>query len=146
MPDRSPEPPIDAREALGRAQAELVAALVAGGEAPEGFDVERLRIQETALISKRRGVVARLRPDLVVLLGGDLAAEFDGYARGRPKPRGGSRADAADFAAWLAAKGLPPPGREPESPGREPEKPGREPGNAEPVRARRRPWFRRGLR
>ncbi|MFF0577236.1 hypothetical protein [Streptosporangium saharense] len=94
------------RRALGRAQAELVAALVAGGEAPEGFDVERLRVQESALISKRRGSVARVRPDLVVLLGDGFAARFDGYARGRPKPEGGSRADARDFAAWL---GLDPP-------------------------------------
>ncbi|MEU1732639.1 hypothetical protein [Streptosporangium sp. NPDC020145] len=97
-----------ARQELGRAQAELVAALVAGGEVPEGFDAARLRVQEGALISKRRGTVARVRPDLVVLLGDGFAAHFDGYARGRPKPEGGSRADARDFAAWLGERGLLP--------------------------------------
>ncbi|MFF5206692.1 hypothetical protein [Streptosporangium sp. NPDC000396] len=97
-----------ARDALARAQADLLAALVAGGEAPPGFDRERLRIQEASLISKRRGMVARHRPDLVTLLGGDggdFAKEFDAYARGRPKPSGGSRADARDFADRLKAAG-----------------------------------------
>ncbi|GAA3094800.1 hypothetical protein [Streptosporangium carneum] len=104
-----------AREALARAQAGLVAALVAGGEPPEGFDVGRLRIQEAALISKRRGTVARLRPDLCALLGDAFAAEFDGYARGRPKPQGGSRVDAQDFARWLGEKGLLPQEPDPEA-------------------------------
>lgn len=107
-----------------------MAALVAGGEVPEGFDAGRLRVQEAALISKRRGTVARLRPDLVALLGGGFVAEFDGYARGRPKPQGGSRADAADFAVWLGERGLLP---EPEP----------EPGR--PARPRRGLWFLRGF-
>ncbi|GGS66095.1 hypothetical protein GCM10010156_26350 [Planobispora rosea] len=103
----SPGPPPDpgARDALARAQAELLAALVAGGETPAGFDGERLRIQASSLIAKRRGQVARLRPDLVRALGGDFAAEFAAYARGRPKPPGGSRADARDFAEALRAAG-----------------------------------------
>lgn len=71
----------DARAALARAQAELLTALVAGGEAPPGFDAERLRIQTAGLVAKRRGAAARLRPDLVMLLGGDFAAEFDAYAQ-----------------------------------------------------------------
>ncbi|GIH91530.1 hypothetical protein ACFFMN_30245 [Planobispora siamensis] len=95
----------DARAELARAQAELLAALVAGGRAPEGFDEERLRIQTSSLIAKRRGVVARLRPDLLRALGGDFAAEFAAYADGRPKPSGGSRADARDFAEALRAAG-----------------------------------------
>ncbi|MGW4425566.1 hypothetical protein [Streptosporangium sp. NPDC004631] len=102
----------DARAALARAQAELLTALVAGGEAPPGFDAERLRIQTAGLIAKRRGAVARLRPDLVTLLGGDFAAEFDAYARGRPRPPGGSHADVRDFAEELRATG-----RAPDSPG-----------------------------
>lgn len=97
-----------ARQALAGAQAALVAALVAGEEAPPGFDRERLRIQEGGLISKRRRSVARLRPDLAALLGGGFAAEFDAYARGRPKPPGGSSADARDFAGHLRAAGLLP--------------------------------------
>ncbi|MEU0518529.1 hypothetical protein [Streptosporangium sp. NPDC006007] len=108
----------DARAALARAQAELLTALVAGGEAPPGFDVERLRVQTAGLIAKRRGAVARLRPDLVTLLGGDFAAEFDAYARGRPRPPGGSHADARDFAEELRATGRAPDGLGPgHSPG-----------------------------
>ncbi|MFI6508615.1 hypothetical protein ACIBCT_13505 [Streptosporangium sp. NPDC050855] len=100
----------DAREALAGAQAALVAALVAGREAPAGFDRDRLRVQETSLIAKRRRTVARLRPDLVASLGDDFAAEFRAYARGRPKPPGGSHADAHDFAGHLRAAGrLPDP-------------------------------------
>ncbi|GAA3028927.1 hypothetical protein [Streptosporangium longisporum] len=99
-----------ARQALAGAQAALVAALVAGREAPAGFDRDRLRVQETSLISKRRRTVARLRPDLVASLGDDFAAEFRAYARGRPKPPGGSHADAHDFAGHLRAAGrLPGP-------------------------------------
>ncbi|WP_329085967.1 hypothetical protein [Streptosporangium sp. NBC_01469] len=97
-----------AREALARAQTALVAALVAGEEAPRGFDRERLRIQEAGLISKRRRTVARLRPDLAALLGDGFAGEFDAYARGRPKPQGGSHADARDFAERLRAAGRLP--------------------------------------
>jgi hypothetical protein len=98
----------EARAALARAQSGLLAALVAGGEPPPGFDEKRLRIQEFSLISKRRGTVARLRPDLVALLGGDFAGEFEAYARGRPKPPGGSRADARDFAGRLEETGRLP--------------------------------------
>ena len=101
----------EARAALARAQSGLLAALVAGGETASGFDEKRLRIQEFSLISKRRGTVARLRPDLVALLGGDFAGEFEAYARGRPKPPGGSRADARDFAGRLQATGRLPQGR-----------------------------------
>ncbi|MFF0306752.1 hypothetical protein ACFYSC_04950 [Streptosporangium sp. NPDC004379] len=103
----------DLRVELARAQAELLAALVAGGEPPRGFDEGRLRIQAASLVSKRRGVVARLRPDLVALLGAGFAAEFDAYARVRPKPPGGSRADARDFAERLRAAGHPLPEPEP---------------------------------
>ncbi|GAB2451820.1 hypothetical protein GCM10027187_20100 [Streptosporangium sandarakinum] len=107
----------DPRAELARAQAELLAALVAGGEPPRGFDEGRLRIQAASLISKRRGVVARIRPDLVALLGAaGFAAEFDAYARGRPKPPGGSRVDARDFAERLRAAGHPLPEPAPEPP------------------------------
>ncbi|MEU4534944.1 hypothetical protein AB0G15_08770 [Streptosporangium sp. NPDC023825] len=105
---REPETGDTAREALARAQEALMAALVAGQEAPRGFDRERLRIQETGLISKRRRTVARLRPDLAALLGDGFAGEFDAYARGRPKPPGGSHADARDFADRLRAAGRLP--------------------------------------
>nr|BFE83587.1 hypothetical protein GCM10020093_061880 [Planobispora longispora] len=108
----SPAAP-EARDELARAQAELLAALVAGGETPAGFDEERLRIQASSLIAKRRGQVARLRPDLVRALGGDFAAEFAAYARGGPSLPG-SRADARDFAEGLRAAGRIPGDPDPE--------------------------------
>jgi hypothetical protein len=93
------------RQALAAAQAELVAALVAGGPEPPGFDAERLRVQAASLIAKRRGGVARalamFAPEVLPELGPRFAAEFAAYAEGRPKPGGGSRADAQAFAAWL---------------------------------------------
>jgi hypothetical protein len=98
----------DSRRRLGAAQEALLAALVAGGEAPAGFDPERLRIQSASLVSKRRGVVARLRPDAASAAGDALAAEFAAYARSRERPPPGYRADADDFAAWLRARGLMP--------------------------------------
>ncbi|GAA0949296.1 hypothetical protein [Nonomuraea longicatena] len=98
----------DARRRLGAAQEELLSALVAGGEPPEGFDPERLRIQSASLVSKRREVVARLRPDAATAAGGALAAEFAAYARSRERPPPGYRSDADDFAAWLRVRGLMP--------------------------------------
>lgn len=136
VPDGAAGSVDDARAALARAQAELLTALVAGGEAPPGFDAERLRIQTAGLVAKRRGAAARLRPDLVMLLGGDFAAEFDAYARGRPRPPGGSHADVRDFAEELRATGRVPDGPDPG--------PGRGPGSElvpEP-RVRSGRWFR----
>lgn len=95
-----------ARRRLGEAQAGLVAALVAGGEAPAGFDRGRLGIQARSLVAKRRGIVARLRPDAERAAGGGLVAEFAAYAEARATPPPDYRADADDFAAWLRARGL----------------------------------------
>jgi hypothetical protein len=100
------------RERLGFAQGRVVAALVAGGEVPEGFDAGRLAVQARSLIAKRRGVVARLRPDAARAAGDDLVAEFAAYAAARMTPPPGYRADADDFAAWLHGRGLLP-GSEP---------------------------------
>ncbi|WP_169729351.1 hypothetical protein [Thermoactinospora rubra] len=97
-----------ARRRLAEAQARLVAALVAGAEAPEGFDAERLRVQAASLIAKRRAVVARLRPDAAAAAGPTFAADFAAYAASRATPPAGYRADAADFAAWLQAQGRMP--------------------------------------
>ncbi|MEO3872559.1 hypothetical protein ABGB18_27425 [Nonomuraea sp. B12E4] len=97
---------------LAEAQGRVVAALVAGAEPPEGFDPERMRAQAASLISKRRGIVARIRPDVVAAAGGDLAAEFAAYARARTAPPPDYRTDADDFAAWLRERGrLPDPPR-----------------------------------
>ncbi|OEU92375.1 endonuclease, partial [Streptomyces abyssalis] len=53
-----------ARERLARAQADLLAALVAGAPAPEGFDSGRLAVQSRALAAKRADVVAKVAPEL----------------------------------------------------------------------------------
>ncbi|GES22106.1 hypothetical protein Aple_050030 [Acrocarpospora pleiomorpha] len=88
----------------------MLAALVAGGPEPPGFDGSRLRIQAHSLIAKRRGLVATALPALASALGGNFAREFFDYANGRPKPPGGSRADARAFAEWLRAEGRLPEG------------------------------------
>ncbi|WP_066371579.1 hypothetical protein [Herbidospora mongoliensis] len=98
----------DPRAQLADQQRALLAALVAGAAPPEGFDAERLRIQAGSLIAKRRGLVAVARPDVVQALGSSFGREFQGYASGRPKPQGGSRADAAAFAEWVRSRGLLP--------------------------------------
>lgn len=99
-----------ARLELAQAQERLVAALVAGGESPPGFAEDRLRVQAASLIAKRRGIVARLRPDAALAAGPDLVAEFAAYAKSRAVPPPGYRADADDFAEWLRTRGrLPDP-------------------------------------
>ncbi|SDI82418.1 hypothetical protein [Nonomuraea jiangxiensis] len=99
---------------LAEAQGRVVAALVGGAEPPAGFDPERMRAQAASLVSKRRGIVARIRPDVAAAAGADLAAEFAAYARARTAPAPGYRTDADDFAAWLRERGrLPDPPRRP---------------------------------
>ncbi|MGI5286891.1 hypothetical protein ACQEVF_26635 [Nonomuraea polychroma] len=121
-PARAPEPlaeaqaPLaDAQARLAEAQARVVAALIAGGDVPDGFDRERMRAQAASLIAKRRGIVARIRPDAAIAAGLDLASEFAAYARSRTAPPPNYRTDADDFAAWLRDRG-----RMPEPPGRKP--------------------------
>ncbi|MFI6904084.1 hypothetical protein ACIBKY_22680 [Nonomuraea sp. NPDC050394] len=96
------------RRRLEEAQERVVAALVTGARAPEGFDAERLRVQAASLVSKRRGVVARLRPDAALAAGADLRAEFAAYAAARTTPPKGYREDADAFAAWLEERGRLP--------------------------------------
>ncbi|MET9336819.1 hypothetical protein [Nonomuraea sp. NPDC003804] len=110
-PERSLE---DVRARLGEAQASVVAALVAGGAPPAGFDQVRLAVQARSLLAKRRGIVARLRPDAAAAAGAALVAEFAAYAAARTEPPARYRADADDFADWLRARGIlhdPPPRR-----------------------------------
>ncbi|MEV0380713.1 hypothetical protein [Nonomuraea sp. NPDC050643] len=104
----------ESRRRLAEAQGRVVAALVAGGEVPEGFDPERMRAQASSLVAKRRAIVARIRPDTAAAAGADLAAEFAAYARARAAPPPDYRTDAADFAAWLRERGRmpdPPPAK-----------------------------------
>ncbi len=98
----------DARERLTAQQEQLLAALLGQGQDPPGFDHDQLRVQQRALLNKRRRVVAKLRPDLVDRLGEDFPPLFDSYAADHPRrPGQRARADAADFARWLKFRHRP---------------------------------------
>ena len=103
-----------ARTRLAAAQHELLAALVAGGPAPAGFDSERLRVQTASLVAKRRDGMARAWPEVAAALGPRLRPLFDAYAATCPRPaRGGARADGQAFIEYLVARGERPPGIRP---------------------------------
>ncbi|NBE51683.1 DUF692 domain-containing protein [Streptomyces boluensis] len=99
-----------ARQRLALAQAALLSALVAGTPAPEGFDRQRLTVQSRALTAKRADVIAKVAPELPVILGDTYRRAFFSYAGKRPMT-GGYRRDALDFAEYLLLAG------ESESPG-----------------------------
>ncbi|GAA2729513.1 DUF692 domain-containing protein [Streptomyces nogalater] len=94
------------RERLGVAQTAVLSALVAGTPVPEGFDRVRMGVQARALAAKRAGVVAKVAPELPVILGAGYREVFLEYARRRPM-RGGYRQDALDFAGHLLKLGRP---------------------------------------
>jgi hypothetical protein len=73
---------------------------------PEGFDRARLRVQSRALTGKRADVVAKIAPELPVILGDGYRAAFVSYARTRPMT-GGYRRDALDFAEHLLLSECP---------------------------------------
>ncbi|MFJ8106435.1 DUF692 domain-containing protein [Streptomyces sp. NPDC096132] len=98
------------RQRLGVAQASLLSALVAGTPVPEGFDRARLGVQARALAAKRAGVVAKVAPELPVILGDGYRPAFLAYAQGHPM-RGGYRQDALDFAEQLLLDGRLEEGR-----------------------------------
>ncbi|MFE9171236.1 DUF692 domain-containing protein [Streptomyces kebangsaanensis] len=95
-----------ARQRLALAQTALLSALVAGTPVPEGFDRVRMGVQARALAAKRADVVAKVAPELPVLLGEGYRAAFLAYAQGHPMSRG-YRQDAMDFAASLLLAGRP---------------------------------------
>ncbi|MFF8945157.1 DUF692 domain-containing protein [Streptomyces sp. NPDC014864] len=95
-----------ARQRVSLAQTALLSALVAGTPVPEGFDRVRLGVQARALASKRAGVVAKVAPELPVILGEGYRSAFLEYAHGHPMA-GGYRRDAMEFAAFLLDAGRP---------------------------------------
>ncbi|MCX4765650.1 DUF692 domain-containing protein [Streptomyces sp. NBC_01275] len=110
---RDTEPPAvgeATRQRLGLAQAALLSALVAGTPVPEGFDRVRLAVQARALAAKRADVVAKVAPELPVILGSGYRAAFLGYAQLRPM-HGGYRQDALDFAEQVLVDGRLEEGR-----------------------------------
>ncbi|MDO0925181.1 DUF692 domain-containing protein [Streptomyces sp. TG1A-8] len=100
-----PVPP-RARERLGVAQTAVLSSLVAGTPVPEGFDRVRMRVQARALAAKRADVVAKVAPELPVILGEGYREAFLEYACRRPMS-GGYRRDALDFAGLLLKTGRP---------------------------------------
>ena len=98
------------RQRVGLAQAALLSALVAGTPVPEGFDRVRLGVQARALASKRAGVVAKVAPELPVILGDGYRPAFLAYAQAHPL-RGGYRQDALDFVEQLLLGGRLEEGR-----------------------------------
>ncbi|KJK39736.1 endonuclease [Streptomyces variegatus] len=95
-----------ARQRLGLAQAALLSALVAGTPVPEGFDRARVGVQARALAAKRADVVAKVAPELPVILGEDYRPAFLGYAQTQPMTAG-YRRDALTFAEHLLSAGRP---------------------------------------
>ncbi len=96
----------EARQRVGLAQAALLSALVAGTPVPEGFDRVRIGVQARALAAKRADVVAKVAPELPVILGPEYRVAFLGYAQTNPMT-GGYRRDALTFAEHLLAAGRP---------------------------------------
>ncbi|GAA2535916.1 MULTISPECIES: DUF692 domain-containing protein [Streptomyces] len=94
------------RQRLALAQTALLSSLVAGTPVPEGFDRARTAVQARALAAKRADVVAKVAPELPVILGSRYRAAFLAYAQGQPMG-GGYRQDALDFAEHLLLAGRP---------------------------------------
>jgi hypothetical protein len=93
-----------ARAELARRQAELVAAMVAGGQLPAGFDKDMVEVARRALLRKRAGEVAGTWPALAASVGPQWIEAFARWADGRPG--NGSLRDGWDFARELAAGGV----------------------------------------
>ncbi|MCO1654789.1 hypothetical protein [Pseudonocardia humida] len=84
---------------LAARQAELVAALVAGGPLPAGFDAVRVEAARRALLRKRAGEAAKAWPVLAAALGPDWVPAFAADRAGT-EPAGGLR-DGWDLARNL---------------------------------------------
>lgn len=98
----------DARKRLAAQQQQLLAALLGQAEDPPGFDQDQLRVQQRALLNKRRRVVAKLRPGLARKLGERFQPLCDSYAAEHPRRAGQrARADAARFARWITRRNRP---------------------------------------
>ncbi|MCX4856058.1 DUF692 domain-containing protein [Streptomyces canus] len=93
-----------ARQRLALAQTALLSALVAGTPVPEGFDRVRLGVQARALAAKRADVVAKVAPELPVILGAGYRPAFLAYAQGASMTDG-YRRDALSFAEQLLLGG-----------------------------------------
>jgi hypothetical protein len=91
------------RSGLAARQAELVAALVAGGAVPPGFDAARLDAAARALVRKRAGEAAKAWPLLAASCGADWPRTFASHRAGH-EPVGALR-DGWDMARALQRRG-----------------------------------------
>jgi hypothetical protein len=107
------------RTDLAARQAELVAALVAGGPLPAGFDPVRIEATRRALLRKRAGEAAKAWPVLAAALGGDWNDVVAAHRAGT-EPVGGLR-DGWDVARALRERGALPVAAENELRARETE-------------------------
>ncbi|WP_077797919.1 DUF692 domain-containing protein [Streptomyces sp. JHA26] len=104
--EEDPAVPDAVRQRLALAQTALLSSLVAGTPVPEGFDRARLAVQARALAGKRADVVAKVAPELPVILGAEYRPAFLAYAQGHPMTAG-YRRDALEFAGGLLRDGRP---------------------------------------
>ncbi|MBT3153700.1 DUF692 domain-containing protein [Streptomyces sp. CHD11] len=88
------------RQRLALAQTAVLSALVAGTPVPEGFDRVRMGVQARALAAKRADVVAKVAPELPVILGEGYRPAFLAYAQTQPMSDG-YRQDALEFVEEL---------------------------------------------
>lgn len=93
----------DPAAALAARQAELVAALVAGGSVPSGFDPGSLAVARRALLRKRAGEAAAVWPLLAASLGPTWLEAFTASVAGHA-PAGALR-DGWDLARELRRRG-----------------------------------------
>lgn len=100
----------EARRRLALAQTAVLSALTAGAPVPDGFDPVRMGVQARALAAKRADVVAKVAPELPVVLGAEYRPAFLAYARVTPMTDG-YRRDALDFVEHLLVEGRPDDGR-----------------------------------
>ncbi|MDF3298472.1 DUF692 domain-containing protein [Streptomyces tropicalis] len=105
-PEADADSVASARQRLALAQTALLSALVAGTPVPEGFDRVRLGVQARALAGKRADVVAKVAPELPVILGAGYRPSFLAYAHMHPMG-GGYRRDALEFVDSLLRSGRP---------------------------------------
>jgi hypothetical protein len=91
------------RDGLAARQAELVAALVAGGAVPPGFDATRLDATRRALVRKRAGEAAKAWPLLAASRGANWPRAFAAHRAGH-EPVGALR-DGWDVARALQRRG-----------------------------------------
>jgi len=90
------------RDAYGERQAQLLRALVAGEDLPEGFAPGKATVASRSLRRKRSRDVAKTWPALAFALGSRFDERFDAFARSTAPPVvGGALADGMAFASTL---------------------------------------------